>query len=165
MRQDEVDIVETAYSTIVVVVPGMGDEIQAIKAGIFEIADIFVINKADHEGVEKTPSDLSQMLDLNNRNYEQGLWKPLILKTQANTDKGIRALVGQIEKHSEYLKQSSGAPVLRRGKAQVRRELSDMIKIQGCMACYKCFENRDGQCVFKDEEGIKTMKVLGQNTA
>lgn len=126
--QDEVDIVETAHSTIVVVVPGMGDEIQAIKTGIFEVADIFVINKADREGVEKTQSDLTQMLDLNNRNYEQGLWKPPILKTQANMDKGIRTLVEQIEKHAEYLKRSSGAAVLRRGKAQVRRELSEMIK-------------------------------------
>ena len=70
--QDEVDVVGTAHSTIVVVVPGMGDDIQAIKAGILEVGDIFVINKADREGADRTQSDLKLMVDLNQKKYEQG---------------------------------------------------------------------------------------------
>jgi len=126
--QDEVDVAGMAHSTIVVVVPGMGDEIQAIKAGILEVADIFVINKADRPGVEKTRGELELMLDLNKDKYQQGAWRPPILTTRANLDEGIDALMERVEDHAAYLRRSSGTTPGRRGEARVRRELSEMVK-------------------------------------
>jgi LAO/AO transport system kinase len=126
--QDEVDVVGTAHSTIVVVVPGMGDDVQAIKAGILEVGDIFVINKADREGADRSQSDLTLMLQLNQKKYEQGKWKPPILKTQAVRDQGIAEVIEQIENHAAYLKTSSGSLPFRLGKERVRQELAEMVK-------------------------------------
>jgi LAO/AO transport system kinase len=101
--QDEVDIVKTAHTCLVVMVPGMGDDIQAIKAGILEIGDLFVVNKADREGADRTIKELEVMLGFNN--YQQR-WKPLIYRTVAAKDEGIFALVEGINKHLHYLKDS-----------------------------------------------------------
>jgi LAO/AO transport system kinase len=92
--QDEVDVVRTVDSVVVVTVPGLGDDIQAIKAGILEIADVFVINKADREGVERAARDLEMMLSIG----EHGAWLPPILKTVAAREQGIDLLLEQIEK-------------------------------------------------------------------
>jgi len=69
--QDEVDVVKSAQTTVIVVIPGMGDDIQAIKAGILEVGDVFLINKADREGADKTVSDLRLMIDMDQRKYER----------------------------------------------------------------------------------------------
>src|SRR5436305_5220657 len=87
--QDEVDVVRTVDSVVMVTVPGLGDDIQAIKAGILEIADLFVINKADREGVERTARDLEMMLSLG----EHGDWVPPVLKAVAARDEGIEPLL------------------------------------------------------------------------
>lgn len=134
--QDEVDVVGTAHSTIVVVVPGMGDDIQAIKAGILEVGDIFVINKADREGADRTQNDLKLMIDLNHKKYRQAGWVPPILRTQATDDQGIIEVIEQLENHRAKLKQSSGALPSRRAKEQVKQELTEMIKnrlVQGVL--------------------------------
>ncbi|MBN2254261.1 MAG: methylmalonyl Co-A mutase-associated GTPase MeaB, partial [Deltaproteobacteria bacterium] len=99
--QDEVEIVRSAHTTIIVVVPGMGDDVQAIKAGILEAGDIFLINKADREGAEKTAADLRLMIDMDQEKHRKGAWKPPILKAQAVFDKGIAELLEEIHKHGK----------------------------------------------------------------
>ena len=93
--QDEVEIVKAADVSIVVLVPGMGDDIQAIKAGIMEIGDIFVINKADRDGVYATEKELEALLSLTSR--EDG-WDPPIVKTVATENQGLEALAAAIDK-------------------------------------------------------------------
>ena len=92
--QDEVEIVKTALVTVVLLVPGMGDDIQAMKAGILEIGDIFVINKADHPGVERVETELNTLLSMSNR--PDG-WKPLVLRTIASEGQGIEECAEAIE--------------------------------------------------------------------
>jgi LAO/AO transport system kinase len=99
--QDEVEIVRLAHTNVVVLIPGMGDEIQAIKAGILEVGDIFVVNKADREGADKTVRELEIMLEMNN--YGPDDWRPVVLKTEAIHHKGVEELVDQIERHREFL--------------------------------------------------------------
>ena len=126
--QDEVDVVKSAHSTVIVVIPGMGDDIQAIKAGILEAGDIFVINKSDREGTDKTLSDLRLMIDMDQKKYEGGRWKPPIIKTQAVFDKGITELLDEIENHKKSLKKSAEGLYFRKKKDKVREELADMVK-------------------------------------
>lgn len=102
--QDEVEIVHTAHTSIVVLVPGLGDDIQAIKAGIIEIGDIFVINKCEREGAEKMERDLQMVLEMGRRR-EDG-WQPLIFKTEAILGKGIFELVYGIYRHKQALEGS-----------------------------------------------------------
>jgi LAO/AO transport system kinase len=101
--QDEVEIVHTAHTSIVVLVPGMGDEIQAIKAGIIEIGDLFVINKCDREGADKMERDLRMALDLG-RKKDEG-WDPPIFKTEATLGKGIFELVYGIYRHRQAMEE------------------------------------------------------------
>jgi LAO/AO transport system kinase len=110
--QDEVDIVKTAHTTCVVMVPGLGDDIQAIKAGILEIGDIFVVNKADRDGSDRTARELSNMLEM--RNAKEGSWSPQVMKTVAQRGTGIEELVAEIEAHRDFLFSSgSGTDFLR----------------------------------------------------
>ncbi len=101
--QDEVEIAATAYTTIVVTVPGMGDDIQAIKAGILEVADILVVNKADREGASRTYQELLQMLELRSPSRETA-WRPPVLLAQAKDNEGIDALMAAVRQHEDYLK-------------------------------------------------------------
>ncbi len=126
--QDEVDVVKSAHTTIIVVIPGMGDDIQAIKAGILEVGDIFVINKADREGSDKTFSDLRLMIDMDQKKYREGKWRPPILKAEAVFDKGVSALLEEIDKHGHSLRETLGGLGLRRRSDKVREELAEMVK-------------------------------------
>ncbi len=99
--QDEVEIVKTADVSVVVLVPGMGDDIQAIKAGIMEIGDVFVINKADREGVLRTEKELEALLSLAHR---PDFWNPPIIKTIATENKGIEDLSKAIESYYDFQK-------------------------------------------------------------
>ncbi len=99
--QDEVDIVRMAHTTSVVMVPGMGDDIQAIKAGILEIGDVFVVNKADRADSDRTVRELSTMLEMNVQ--RDGAWRPKVLKTEANRGTGIEELVNEFEAHRAHL--------------------------------------------------------------
>jgi len=105
--QDEVDIVGTAHTSIVVLVPGMGDEIQAIKAGILEIADIFVINKADREGADRTEKELRMLLELEGAG-KRGGFRPPIVRTVAIQGKGLEDLMSAIEAHRRWLEERGG---------------------------------------------------------
>jgi LAO/AO transport system kinase len=126
--QDEVDIVKTAHTTIVVVIPGMGDDIQAIKAGILEVGDIFVINKADREGADRTLMDLRMMLEMETDRTQRDDWKPPILKVQAVFDIGVSELLDTIEEHRQYLLRKYGDVKLRSNPARVKESLIQMLK-------------------------------------
>lgn len=126
--QDEVDVVRSAHTTVIVVIPGMGDDIQAIKAGILEIGDIFLINKADREGSDKTLSDLRLMIEMDHKKYDRGGWKPPILKIEAVFDKGVAEFIDEIDKHAKYLAETAGGLDFRESKSKVRQELGEMIK-------------------------------------
>jgi len=126
--QDEVDIVKSAQTTVIVVIPGMGDDIQAIKAGILEVGDIFVINKAERDGADKTQHELRQMIDMNQKKFEEGKWQPPILKVEAVFDKGVEELLVEIEKHRKYLLESTPGIGLAKKKERIREELAEMIK-------------------------------------
>ena len=115
--QDEVEVVHTAHTSIVVLIPGMGDEIQAMKAGIIEIGDLFVINKCDREGADKVERDLRMALEIGRKN-EEG-WEPPIFKTDAILGKGIVELVFGIYRHKQALEQSKGFEKKLREKTKV----------------------------------------------
>jgi LAO/AO transport system kinase len=117
-----VDVVRTVDTVAVVTVPGMGDDIQAIKAGILEIADVFVINKADRDGVERTVRDLEMMLSIG----EHGAWIPPILKTVAAREEGIDRLLDAVERHREFL-QASGE-IERRRLSHLRLRVETILK-------------------------------------
>jgi LAO/AO transport system kinase len=102
--QDEVEIVNTAHTSIVVLVPGMGDDIQAIKAGIIEIGDLFVINKCEREGAEKLERDLRMVLEMGRKREKE--WTPLILKTEALLGKGMAELMEGISRHRRASEES-----------------------------------------------------------
>lgn len=127
--QDEVDIAKSAQTTIIVVVPDMGDDIQAIKSGILEVGDIFAINKADKDGADKTFSDLNMMIDMNPRRLK-GAWKPPIVKVQAIADIGVSDLMEEIENHKKYIEASNLKFGFRLNKEKIREELIEMVKNQ-----------------------------------
>ena len=99
--QSEVEVAAMADTTMVLLAPGMGDAIQAAKAGILEIGDLYVINKADRDGADQVRRELRSMLALAER--EQDAWKPEILKTVASKGEGIADVVAAIERHREHL--------------------------------------------------------------
>ncbi|HEX6279588.1 MAG TPA: methylmalonyl Co-A mutase-associated GTPase MeaB, partial [Pyrinomonadaceae bacterium] len=121
--QDEVEIVKTADVSVVVLVPGMGDDIQAIKAGIMEIGDVFVINKSDREGVLRTQKELEALLSLAHR---PDFWNPPIVKTIATENKGIEELSTAIESYRAF--QSEGDANLTRRHAIARWRLTELLR-------------------------------------
>jgi LAO/AO transport system kinase len=98
--QDEVDVVRAADVTVVVLVPGMGDEVQAMKAGIMEIGDVFAINKADRDGVLRTERELETLLSISERSDG---WTPPIIKTVATENSGTEALAAAIADYKRFI--------------------------------------------------------------
>ncbi|NJE41696.1 methylmalonyl Co-A mutase-associated GTPase MeaB [Thermococcus sp. GR6] len=123
--QIEIDIVKTADTVVLVTVPGLGDDIQAIKAGLMEIADIFVINKADKEGADATYFELNMMLDLEKERWEKRGWRPPIVETVATTMRGIRDLWKAIQDHHEFLERSG--EIERKRKFRAEEEVKTII--------------------------------------
>jgi len=146
--QDEIDIAQMAHTTVVVTVPGMGDDIQAIKAGILEVADVFVVNKADLEGADRTVRELRQMLELRHasraapadhdarhrraRNRtavpearpasvpEVEEWEPPIVKTIALRDQGVAEVLGAVARHREFLERTGQRRARERSRARAQ---------------------------------------------
>jgi LAO/AO transport system kinase len=132
--QDEIEVAELAHTVVVVAVPGMGDDVQAIKAGVLEIADVFAVNKADREGADRTVRDLQVMLELRRSTatrpslehgeshrlrqtgawdpHDPGYWEPPVLKTVATRDEGVAELAGAVESHRRHL-ESTGQRAVR----------------------------------------------------
>ena len=125
--QLDVEIAKVAKTILVVLAPGLGDEIQAIKAGIMEIADIFVVNKADRENAEKTVSDLLSIIDVSPRKS----WNPPIIKTVATTGEGLDELVDAIMEHEKHIEEERKEWMKMEAEAQlleaIRRELNSYV--------------------------------------
>lgn len=120
--QSEVDIVKAADTTAVVLIPGMGDDIQAIKAGILEIGDIFVINKADHDGADKLATELNMMLDLDGVMKD---WRPPIMKCVGNQNIGVKELVAKFHEHRDHIE--ANGELAKRRTDRVKNELLDLL--------------------------------------
>lgn len=118
--QAEVEIVRAAQTVVVVTVPGMGDDIQAIKAGILEIADIFVVNKADRPGADQTAAELRMLLSLDATRKEKA-WRVPIVKTSASSGEGVPELVEKLAAHLRFLKESG--QLASRSSQQARSEM------------------------------------------
>ena len=112
--QSEVEIIKVAQTVVVIHAPGLGDEIQAIKAGLMEIADIFVVNKADRENADKTVMDIQSIQQLNNK---EKAWRTPILKTVALTGEGVPQLIEKLEEHRQFLEKE-----IEREKSLLRAE-------------------------------------------
>ncbi len=125
--QAEVEVMRTAQTVLVVVAPGMGDEIQAIKAGIMEIADIFVVSKADKPNANQTKAELAMLLSLDSsrKAHDQAAWRIPIVMTSAIKDEGITELVDAIQRHRTYLNESGA--LAERAQRQVRSEVQALI--------------------------------------
>jgi LAO/AO transport system kinase len=137
--QDEVEIISTAHTAVVVTVPGLGDDIQAIKAGILEIADVLVVNKADREGADRTVRDLTHMLDLRRGQPVE------ILKTVATTGEGIDELVQAIERHRAKPDSS------RRANSRAAAQLLELVKDRLLTAAHAALEARGGLSALAEE--------------
>lgn len=123
--QDEVEIVKTADVSIVVLVPGMGDDIQAIKAGIMEIGDVFVINKSDREGVLRTQKELEALLSLAHR---PDMWHPPIIKTVATENKGLGDLAAAIDTYIGHSDSEQGNAISDRRTSIARWRLLELLR-------------------------------------
>jgi LAO/AO transport system kinase len=121
--QDEVDIVRLADVTVVILVPGMGDDVQTIKAGIMEIADIFVINKSDREGAERVEREIHALQSLATR---QDGWTPPIVKTVASDGSGVSDLAAAIEQYETYLQEENLA--LKKSAHNWQERLIEMLR-------------------------------------
>lgn len=146
--QSEVDIVRTAHTTLVVEAPGLGDDVQAIKAGILEIADVLVVNKADHPGVKNTVRSLKAMLELGhpasrsqlvahhgrlvemeaapNGHHGGTMWLPPVVETVATEGKGIAELIAAIDAHRQHL--TDGILLGQLQRQQIEMELYDRLR-------------------------------------
>jgi len=127
--QAEVEVMRAAQTVLVVTAPGMGDEVQAIKAGILEIADIFVVSKADKPGADQTVAELAMLLSLDPQrrlhDKSKPYWRIPVLKTSAIKDQGITQLVDAMEKHREYLVESG--MLTHRAQRQVVSEVQALV--------------------------------------
>jgi LAO/AO transport system kinase len=120
--QDEVDIIRTADISIVTLVPGTGDEVQALKAGIMEIADIFVINKADREGADRLVGAVEANLAL--QTFDDAAWRPPVLKTVATTGAGVTELVDTIWRFREHSERTQASRRRTRSEYRLRELVS-----------------------------------------
>jgi len=121
--QVEVEIAGKADTTVVVLNPGWGDSVQANKAGLMEIADIFVINKADRKGVEETRRDIEQMLELSDLAHDA--WRPPILATVGSTGEGVPALWDAVTGHRAFI--GGSGELTRRREHRLREELREIV--------------------------------------
>ncbi len=120
--QSEVDIVKAADTTVVVLIPGMGDDIQAIKAGILEIGDLFTVNKSDLDGADKLVKEINMMLDLDSLMTD---WRPPISKVVASRNEGIDLLLADVAKHRSYIE--GNGELNRRRTQRAKDELLDIL--------------------------------------
>jgi len=121
--QTEVEVIEIAHTVIVTDVPGSGDDIQAIKAGIMEIADIFVVNKSDLLGADRKVTEINMMLDTD---PNMGEWRPPVILTNGRTGEGIADLVDKIDEHTTYL--SKSGQFEQKGLRRSREELEQLVE-------------------------------------
>jgi LAO/AO transport system kinase len=147
--QVEVEIVKYAHTCVVVTMPGAGDEIQAIKAGILEIGDIFVVNKADRDGAHRTLADLEMMIETK-PGGDDSAWRPPVIATKALDGEGIEELEDAIAQHADYLRESGllGLKTEQRMKA----ELLEILNLKVSQAAARVLD--------EDEEGRELVRRM-----
>lgn len=121
--QSEVEVSGQADTTVLVTVPGLGDDVQALKAGVMEIADVYAVNKADRDGVERAAAEIGQLLAV--RDMDEQTWMPPIVQTVARDGTGIADLAGAVERHRRHL--AEGGRLEARRRERVRREVRSII--------------------------------------
>jgi LAO/AO transport system kinase len=131
--QSEIEVVALADSTVVLLAPGMGDSIQAAKAGILEVADIFVVNKADRDGADRTVRDLRYMLSLggDRRGQDESAWRVPIVKTVASRGEGIGGVVAALDEHRAWMDRSGERIHRRKARAQAEIEAIALDELRG----------------------------------
>jgi LAO/AO transport system kinase len=142
--QDEVEIAHLAHTTLLVTVPGLGDDVQAIKAGVLEIGDVFVVNKADREGADRTMRDLRMMLELRRTSPATAgeAWEPPIVSVVATRGDGVESLVAAIERHRQQLEASGGRT--RREALRAQAELVHRLESRLLARALQVLEETDG---------------------
>lgn len=126
--QDEVDIVHNAHTTVMVTIPGMGDDIQAIKAGLMEIGDLFVVNKADRDGTAKTVREIKFMLSMSEDRPGSRNWEPLVIETVALHGQGVDELYQSILNHKQSLDTGSSDVLRLLAQQRVRKQILDLVR-------------------------------------
>ena len=140
--QDEVEIAESAHTTVLVTIPGMGDEVQALKSGILEIGNILVVNKADREGAEKTLRELRSLVDLGRRHANGGGWKPVVLETEAHKGRGVEELYRTIREHRECLLRNDCGQWEDQVRRRAEKQLMEALKERAIEELLRCMEVR-----------------------
>jgi LAO/AO transport system kinase len=153
--QDEVEIAQLAHTTVLVTVPGLGDDVQAIKAGVLEIADVFVVNKADREGADRTIRDLRMMLDLR-RTHDMSVWEPPIVSCVATRGDGTDTLIAAIDQHSAQLDHSGQR--VRREASRARTELVSRLQARLVARALQALESSEGS-IDRLAEGIARREI------
>jgi LAO/AO transport system kinase len=129
--QSEVDVMALADTTVVLLAPGMGDGIQAAKAGILEIADIFVVNKADREGADQTVREIKYLISLGRRGNVGPSWRPPVICTVATKADGIDELAGAIEQHRAWMRDHGELDARRQRRAESEIEAIALAQLHG----------------------------------
>ena len=130
--QDEIEVARLADMTLLLLVPGMGDDVQTFKAGVMEIADVFVINKADRPGADRVEQELAAMLAIT---PQQGTWKPPVLKTVATEAQGVKAVCQAVEQFADYMR-LSGVGALR-DREKWRARLMEMLRQEAFLRTFR----------------------------
>ena len=131
--QSEVEVAATADTVVVLLAPGMGDGVQAAKAGVLEIGDVYVVNKADRDGADATARELRYMLSLGNRAGAAAGWTPPIVKTVASQGEGMAEVVAALDSHREWLESSGQLVVRRRARAAAEIEAIALTSLRARM--------------------------------
>lgn len=124
--QDEIDVVALAHTTVIVGVPGLGDEVQAVKAGLMEAGEVFIINKADREGYDATRRQFELMLHLRELSRPDDKWRPPLLRAVASRDEGGAELLDAIEAHGNHLR--AGGGFVERSAAREREQTINLLR-------------------------------------
>jgi GTPase len=154
--QDEIDVVSQAHTAVVVTVPGLGDDIQAIKAGILEIADVLVVNKADREGADRAVRDLLHMLDLRGAGGRKSVE---IVKTIATTGAGIDDLVAAIARHRDQAAAQDGGA--RRAQNRAMAQLTELVKDRLADEAERVIEARGGLATLASDVAARRRDPYG----
>lgn len=157
--QDEVEVFRLAETCVVLLTPGMGDDIQAIKAGLMEVADVFVVNKADRDGADRTVQEVLQMLEMG----EHGAWIPPVLKSVARTGEGVPAIRAELEKHRAFLAGPEGASrrrdrTVRRIEAIVQSRL--LAELHGLSGSDSSIASWAGRVEARSEDPVRAAEAL-----
>jgi len=156
--QDELDIIKTADTTILISVPGLGDDIQALKAGIMEIGDIYVVNKADRDGADQLISDLHLINDMSTITSS---WRPPIVRTIAIVNEGIAELTEKILAHRKFLETGKGLHQKRNDR--IRKKIAYLISIYKMLEDNIVFDDAVERIARREKDPYSFVREVAEN--